>query len=93
MLAAQTMDDFAEAAGVLGYLPSAKEARQYATFTRSIVANLGKLKQFRIIDDCTPGALRRGAGYLNDLANLIDEVGLLELGINLGLVFRLDLLP
>merc|ERR1712106_78050 len=93
LLAAQIMDDLAEALGVLGYFPTARETRQYALFTRSIAANLGNLKQFRIPDDCSPGALRRGAGYLTDLANLIDGVGLLELGINLGLVFRLDLLP
>merc|ERR1712106_760407 len=93
LLGAQVMDDLAEVLGVLGYLPSAKEARQYAVFTRSMAESIRKMDDFKIADNCSPGALVRAANYLNDLASLIDEVGLLELGVNLGLVFRLDLLP
>jgi len=93
LLGAQVMDDLAEVLGVLGYLPSAKETRQYAVFTRSMAESIRKMDDFKIADDCSPGALVRAANYLNDLASLIDEVGLLELGVNLGLVFRLDLLP
>merc|ERR1712106_181354 len=93
LLSAQVLDDMAEALGVLGYLPRAKETRQYSAFVKSIAASLGKLKDFKIDDDCSPGALGRAAENLNSLATLIEEVGQEELGVNLGLVFRVDLLP
>merc|ERR1712106_749103 len=93
LIAATVLEDIAEGLGVLGYLPRAQETRQYAAFTRSIAASLGKLKEFKINDDCSPGALGRAAENLNSMATLIEEVGLEELGVNLGLVFRLDLLP
>merc|ERR1712106_255401 len=92
-IAAQVMEDLAEGLGVLGFLPMAQETRQYAAFTRSIVENLEKLEDFKILDDCSPGALSRAAENLISLATIIEESGLEELGVNLGLVFRVDLLP
>merc|ERR1712025_36250 len=92
-LTAETLDDLAGALGVLGYLPVARETRQYAAFTASIVSSLEKVSGFRIPDDCSSGKLLKAAKLFKDIADLFSEVGLESLAIELGVTFRLDLLP
>jgi len=92
-LTADVIDGIAEILGVIGNLPAAKEARAYAAFTRSTAISLEKLDEFKFEDDCSPGALLRGAEHLDEVGDLISDIGLESLSIQLGIVFRLDLLP
>merc|ERR1711892_1333568 len=89
----KTLKDVAEGLGNLGYFVEAKQIRQHAAFTQASMNTLDHLDELRVPDDCSYGALNRGASHLDDLANIIDEVGLESLAIELGVVFRLDLLP
>merc|ERR1711892_3671 len=93
LLAGRTLNDMAEVLGVMGYFPEAKRARQFAAFTRATAATMEKLEGFKISDDCSPGVLGRVASYLQDLATVLDEVGLETLAVHVGIVFRHDLLP
>jgi len=78
---------------VLGFLPQAKEGRQYAAFTASLKNSIGKTSGFTFPDSCSPGRLNKAASSLSDLAELTAEVGLERLATELGVTFRLDLLP
>ena len=56
-------------------------------------ATMEKFEGFKISDDCSPGVLGRVGSYLQDLATVLDEVGLETLAVHVGIVFRHDLLP
>merc|ERR1711892_1075822 len=92
-LAVKTLKDFAEVVGNLGYFPQAKQIRQHAAFTKSSLKTMETMEDFRVPDDCSSGSLTRGATELMGLADIVDEVGLESLAMQLGIVFRLDLLP
>jgi hypothetical protein len=92
-LVSETLYSIAEALGALGYLPLAKEVRQYAAFTASTVDSLGSLSQFKIPGDCSSGSFSKAAKELKNVADLFAEVGLAALATELGVVVRLDLLP
>merc|ERR1712106_307718 len=92
-LAVKTLKDVAEVVGNLGYFPQSKQIRQHAAFTKSSLKIMETMEDFRLPDDCSSGALTRGAIELNDLADIVDNVGLESLAMELGIVFRLDLLP
>ena len=96
--------------GVLGFLPEAKEGRQYAAFTASLKVkikllshfkcftpslqdSISKISGFTFPDSCSPGRLEKAASILSDLADLTAEVGLERLALDLGVTYRLDLLP
>jgi len=64
-----------------------------AVFTESSLKSLDTMEDFIVPDGCSVGALTKGAIDLNNIANTIDEIGLESLAMELGIVFRLDLLP
>merc|ERR1712106_278632 len=92
-LASEVIYNASEILGVLGFLPQAKEGRQYAAFTASLKDSIGKTAGFTFPDSCSPGRLSKAASSLSDLADLTAEVGLERLGLDLGVTFRVDLLP
>lgn len=92
-LGAETISDMGEVLGALGHFVEAKEVRQYAAFTQSILVSLDKFDNFQFPGDCGPGGLTRVANNLIDLADIISEVGLQGLAIGAGVSFRIDLLP
>ena len=51
------------------------------------------LPEFKIPGDCTPGALGRYAKIFKEFSNIMADVGLDALFRDIGLSFRLDLLP
>merc|ERR1719342_37150 len=92
-IAAEVLDGLAELFGVLGYLPTAKVIRAYADFTRSTAGSLDGLVTTKMEITCSSGALRDAAENLKGIGDIIAEVGLESLAVELGVVFRLDLLP
>merc|ERR1712106_1181579 len=92
-IAAELLDGIAEVFGVLGFLPTANVIRAYADFTRSTASSLDGLKAGKMEINCSSGALRDAAENLRGIGDIIKEVGLESLAVELGVVFRLDLLP
>merc|ERR1712025_13247 len=92
-IAAEVLDGIAEVFGVLGFLPTAKVIRAYADFTRSTAGSLDGLVGNKMEITCSSGALRDAAENLKGIGDIIAEVGLESLAVELGVVFRLDLLP
>jgi len=93
VLTAEALYNTAELIGVLGYLPQAREVRQYAAFTASLKETIEKVPGFKFPDNCAPGRLEKATIILSELASLTSEVGLEQLATSLGITFRLDLLP
>jgi len=92
-IAAELLDGIAEVFGVLGFLPTAKVIRAYADFTRSTASSLDGLVAGKMEINCSSAALRDAADNLRGIGDIIKEVGLESLAVELGVVFRLDLLP
>merc|ERR1711892_732088 len=92
-IAAELLDGIAEVFGVLGFLPTAKVIRAYAEFTRSTASSLDGLVAGKMEINCSSGALRDAGDNLRGIGDIIKEVGLESLAVELGVVFRLDLLP
>jgi len=92
-LASRTIEDIAQAFGALLLYNEAKEIRQYAAFVFSFKESMRVLPEFNIPGDCTPGALGRYSTIFKAFSNLLSEVGLDALFMDVGISFRLDLLP
>merc|ERR1712123_114235 len=92
-IAAELLDGIAEVFGVLGFLPTAKVIRAYSEFTRSTASSLDGLVAGKMEINCSSGALRDAGDNLRGIGDIIKEVGLESLAVELGVVFRLDLLP
>merc|ERR1712106_518477 len=92
-LASRTIDDIAQAFGALLLYNEAKEIRQYAAFVSSFKESMRVLPDFNIPGDCTPGALGRYSTIFKAFSNILSDVGLDALFMDIGMSFRLDLLP
>ena len=92
-IAGELLDGIAEVFGVLGFLPTAKVIRAYADFTRTTASSLDGLVAGKSEISCSSGALKEAANNLSGVGDIISEVGLEALAVELGVVFRLDLLP
>jgi len=89
----RTISDIAQALGALGLYSTAKEVRQYASFVGSFKDSLSVLPEFKMPGDCRPGALGRFSSILREFSSIISDVGLEALFRDIGISFRLDLLP
>merc|ERR1711935_693915 len=87
------VEDIPKAFGALLLYNEAKEIRQYAAFVFSFKESLTVLPEFKIPGDCTPGALGRYSTIFKEFSNIFSEVGLDALFMDIGMSFRLDLLP
>jgi len=89
----RTINDIAQAMGSLGMYSEAKEVRQYAKFVSSFKDSMAVLPEFKVPGDCRPGLLGRFSSILREFSSIITDVGLDALFRDIGLSFRLDLLP
>jgi len=88
-----TLGDIGEAFGALEYFEGAKVIRQYSKFVLSIKDSLGDLPEFKTPGDCSPGAFKRNAAILREVAGIVRDVDIQTLFLETGVSFRLDLLP
>jgi len=92
-LASRTVEDIGQALGALEFYSEAKEVRQYAAFVLSFRDSMEALSEFKMAGDCSPGVLGRNAVIFKEFSNILADVGLTALYKDLGISFRLDLLP
>ena len=51
------------------------------------------LEEFKVPGDCSPGGLGRAAVIIKELSDILGEISLERMYTQLGVSFRLDLLP
>merc|ERR1739838_882336 len=81
------MTDLADLFGVLGGIRDAAEIRKQGHFTKKVVANINKLGDLDLgtLECDTPGSFKVAAITLDDLAGIIEDVGIEKLAEQLGL--------
>merc|ERR1711892_1188891 len=81
------MNDLADLYTGLGGVTAASELARQETFTKKVVANINKFGDLDLISlDCnTPGSSQLVADTLEDLAGVIEDVGLVNLCKQVGL--------
>merc|ERR1711935_301532 len=92
-LASRTIDDIAQAFGALELYNEAKELRHYAAFVLSFKESLTAMPEFRVPGDCRPGVIGRYSTIFKEFSSILSDVGLDALFMEVGMSFRLDLLP
>jgi len=83
----EMINQLADLFGVLGGPRDASQMRKQANFTKKIVDNLYKIGDLGLgtLDCNTPGSFKVAADTLDELAVLIEEVGIEELAEQLGI--------
>merc|ERR1712106_161939 len=83
----EMMTGLADLFGVLGGLSDAEQIRKQGDFTKKVVANINKLGDLDLgtLECDTPGSFKVAADTLDDLAGIIEEVGIDKLTEQLGL--------
>jgi len=87
------MRDVADIFGALGQYETAKEIRSYSAFIGSIKESLSDHPEYKFPGFCGLDVFRKVGGIMEDMTSVIGEVGLTRLSSQLGISFRLDLLP
>jgi len=82
----EMMTGLADLFGVLGGLSDAEQIRKQGDFTKKVVANINKLGDLDLgtLECDTPGSFKVAADTLDDLAGIIEEVGIDKLAEELG---------
>jgi len=83
----EMMTGLADLFGALGGLSDAEQIRKQGDFTKKVVANINKLGDLDLgtLECDTPGSFKVAADTLDDLAGIIEEVGIDKLAEQLGL--------
>jgi len=83
----EMMTGLADLFGVLGGLSDAEEIRKQGNFINKVVASIKKLGDLDLgtLECDTPGSFKVAADSLDDLAGIIEEVGIEKLAEQLGL--------
>merc|ERR1711892_1228698 len=87
------MKDVADIFGVLGQIVTGKEIRSYSTFVKSIKESISDSPEYSFPGFCGLNMFRKVGEIMDDMTSIIGEVGLTRLSSQLGISFRLDLLP
>jgi len=87
------MKDVADIFGALGHFETGKEIRSYSTFVKSIKESISDLPEYSFPGFCGLDMFKRVGEIMEDMTSFIGEVGLTRLSSQLGISFRLDLLP
>merc|ERR1739838_156875 len=83
----EMMTGLADLFGVLGGLSDAEEIRKQGDFIKKVVSSIKKLGDLDLgtLECDTPGSFKVAADSLDDLAGIIEEVGIEKLAEQLGL--------
>jgi len=83
-----TLGNLADLFGVLGGQDDSEKIREQADFTRRIAVAINNLKDLDLgtLDCDSPGDFKVAAETLDDLATIIEDVGIDELSDQLGIV-------
>merc|ERR1719481_66594 len=87
------MRDVAGIMGAMSYYETAKEIRDWATFVSSVKETLENREEYSFPGFCGLDTFSEIADIMEDMTSIVGEVGLGRLASQLGLSFRLDLLP
>merc|ERR1712025_204381 len=79
--------------GALQHFEAAKEVRDYAKFVASLKDTLKNLPKYNLPGFCGLDTFGKVGDIVADMSTLVAEVGLESLATDLGVSFRLDLLP
>jgi len=85
--------DMGEILGALQHFEAAKEVRDYAKFVASLKDTLKNLPKYNLPGFCGLDTFGKVGDIVADMSTLVAEVGLESLATDLGVSFRLDLLP